>query len=56
MHILIPSLVLSTWREVLYEEVKVGDPGSPVVILILGSSAICCVGILTGGTWTVICT
>ncbi len=35
MHTLIPSLVLSTWREVLYEEVKVDDPGSPVVILIL---------------------
>jgi hypothetical protein len=38
VHTLIPSLVLSTWREVLYEEVKVDDPGSPVVILILSAA------------------
>jgi hypothetical protein len=35
VHTLILSLVLSTWREVLYEEVKVDDPGNPVVLVFL---------------------
>jgi hypothetical protein len=37
-----------TWREVLCEEARVGDPGSPV-ILVLCSSAIRCVELLRWG-------